>query len=75
MALTTAEREWLQRIEDKLDRYHDCLTTVKQRVAVVESRQDECPARKWAQPSMVVAVGAILIAAVPVVIQLIETYR
>lgn len=38
------------------------------RMTVIEQRQEACPARRWSQPSILVALGGVLISATALVI-------
>lgn len=64
--------ERLARIEGKLDAVHKVMfgngrIGICDRVTIVEQRQDGCPARKWAQPSIIVALGSMIVAAVALI--------
>ena len=62
MTLTAAERDILNRIENKIDDLNGRLDLMSQRIAVVETKQTECPARQWSQPAIILAAGSMVIA-------------
>jgi len=72
MTLTQTERDILNRIEGKIDDLNVRLDNMGERIAVVETRQNECPARAWSQPTIILAIVAVVVAAAPIVVDIVK---